>query len=435
MTLVTKSFRAALILHFLFQGLYAFGQDAKAPSSIHQAIQARTDEIFDSLVEIRRDFHRYPEVSGKEERTAKKIEQYLASLGLEVKTNIGGYGVVGILKGEKEGKRIAWRADIDAMPSDIPDVVDFKSENNGVRHICGHDVHTTIGMGIANVLASQKENLPGTVYFIFQPAEENYEGAKAMINDKLFDVIQPEEIYALHISPSPKGFVATKPGPLYAYLNRIDISYRISDIEKESIIEYTKNLLLSHQNVETNSKFWDVKNTLDPEIGIANPNTIYKNYLTLLQDIDVNESEGVITISTLINSSNQQQLDSLLKNVKAEIKKSVYSKNLVAVKYSFAKDILFNNEELAPKALDIIAKIYGEHNAVPLYGVVPGAYGDDFVYFQEKIKGVYFFLGGSNYEKGIISLPHSPNFAVDEETIKTGVNYFSSMMVERLNND
>src|SRR5690606_35084684 len=239
-----------------------------------------------SLVEIRRDFHRYPEVSEKEVNTSEKIAKYLESLGLEVETNIGGYGVVGILRGAKEGKRIAWRADIDAMASDIPDVVDFKSENPGVRHICGHDIHTTIGMGIANVLSNQKENLSGTIYFIFQPAEENLEGAKAMIDDKLFDRIQPEEIYALHVAPLPEGLIATRPGPLYAYLNEISIRFRVSDDVRKLVPAYTKEVLLRNENVTDDSRFLDIKNTLDPVVGLSNPNTIFRNYLNLLQDID-----------------------------------------------------------------------------------------------------------------------------------------------------
>lgn len=207
MTLIQKTISFLFLVLFL-NGLDLNGQETKATASIHQFIQSHTDEIFDSLVKIRRDLHKHPEVSGEEKRTSEKIAEYLLSLGLEVKTGIGGNGVVGILKATKEGKHIAWRADIDAMPSDIPDVVDFKSEDRGVRHICGHDVHTTIALGIANVLASQKKHLKGTIYFIFQPAEESFTGAKAMINDGLFDIIKPEEIYGLHITPSPSGIVS-----------------------------------------------------------------------------------------------------------------------------------------------------------------------------------------------------------------------------------
>src|SRR5690606_2534493 len=195
---------------------------------------------------------------------------------------------------------------------------------------------------------------------------------------------------------------------------------------------YTKEVLLRNENVTDDSRFLDIKNTLDPVVGLSNPNTIFRNYLNLLQDIDVKEADGVMTISSLINSSNRGQLDTLLVNVEREIRKSRYADDLLDVKYSFEKDVLYNDEELALKAIDIIASVYGEDSSVPLYGVTPCYYGDDFAYFQEKVRGVYFFLGGSDYEKGIVSMPHSPDFAADEECIRTGVNYFSSMMVERL---
>ena len=140
-----------VLLALLFVG-YAYGQTAatkftvspEKEAAIHQNVQAHTNAIFDSLVQIRRDFHRHPELSDQEKRTSMKVANYLESLGLEVTTHMGGYGVVGILDTGKKGKRIAWRADIDAMASDIPDVVAFKSENEGVRHICGHDIHLSL---------------------------------------------------------------------------------------------------------------------------------------------------------------------------------------------------------------------------------------------------------------------------------------------------
>src|SRR5690606_34761716 len=141
--------------------------------------------------------------------------------------------------GDKKGRSVAWRADIDAMPSNIPDVVDFGSEIPGIRHICGHDVHTTIAMGIANVLSRHKEELEGPVYFIFQPAEETYEGAKAMIDDGLYDIINPDEIYGLHISPFPVGTIATKSELVYAHTNVVEVVYKNTGNE-ESKISKTK---------------------------------------------------------------------------------------------------------------------------------------------------------------------------------------------------
>ncbi|TVZ26011.1 amidohydrolase [Gillisia sp. Hel_I_86] len=440
MTLATKKIRTALLLQFLLCGLFTFGQNATTPSSIHQSVQSYTDEIFDSLVKIRRDFHEHPEVSGKEKRTSEEIAEYLLALGLEVKTNIGGYGVVGILNTGRAGKRIAWRADIDAMPSDVPDVVDFSSKNEGVRHICGHDVHTTIGMGIANVLANQKEKLDGTIYFIFQPAEELNKGAKAMIADGLFNLIQPDEIYGLHISPYPVGTIATKSANVFTHITVVEIAYKASN-NQEALVDFTKELMTSAQTYGPNAEFWDNNNIFSPELGVTNPNTIYKDYTALMDKLyfDVKKSKDTLKIRVLLNASTKERLDTFLPMIKNKIETSKYSKELLSVKFNFQKGLPvmetpMNNKELTNETMKSISSIYGKQSVIPLYGVAPLQFSDDYAYFQKSVPGVYFFLGGSNNEKGIIAMPHTPNFEVDEESIRTGVNYFSSMIIERLNN-
>ncbi|MCM4161776.1 amidohydrolase [Antarcticibacterium flavum] len=433
---ITKRFRTALIFQFLIYGLCAFGQVATAQSSIHQSIQARTDVIFDSLVEIRRDLHEYPEVSENEEMTSKKIEDYLLSLGLEVKSNIGGYGVVGILKGTKEGKRVAWRADMDAMSTDLPDVVDFKSKIEGVRHICGHDVHTTIGLGIANVLSSLKENLEGTVYFVFQPAEEMNKGARGMVADGLFELINPDEIYGLHMSPYPVGTIATKSANVYAHFTIMEIEYKASN-DQDSLIDYTKEIMRSAQTYGPNAKFWNNENLFSPEFGVTSPNTIYKDYVALMSNFAIEESKGRVILRVLVDASNKEKLNEYSALIKNKIETSRYSEELISVKFNFENgmpvmETPMNDPELTDATMKSIYDIYGKQSIIPLYGVPPLQFSDDFARFQKFIPGVYYFLGGSNPDKGIVAMPHTPNFAVDEEAIKFGVNYFSSIIVERL---
>lgn len=426
-----KFLKVATSIQFILFTLSVFGQNQTINSTVHERVHQRTYQIFDSLVKIRRDFHSHPELSAQEKRTSSKIAEYLTSLGLEVHTNIGGYGVVGILKTNRKGKNIAWRADIDALPSDIPEVVEFKSKNKGVQHLCGHDVNTTIGLGIANVLTSMKENLNGTVYFVFQPSEENLKGAKAMIDDGLFDIIHPDEIYALHITPMPEGLIATKSEWLFAGYKTIEVSYKNSS-ENQSAIEYTKNLISNLQNIEPNSKFWDNRNLLDPNIGLGNPNTIYKNFITVNQKFTVEETNNQILISTIINSSNEMKMDSVIPQLKQKISNSKYAKNLVEVEFSDKYPTVSNDRKLASETMNSLTNIYGSQSVTPLYGVIPDGRSDDFAHFQKRIPSVYFLLGASNFEKGIISMPHSPNFSVDENCIKTGVNFFSSMIIERL---
>lgn len=425
-----RSLSAILVLFIAGSALMA--QETTNVPTAHEIIQERTNEIFDELVLVRRDLHVHPEVSGQEERTAGKIQEYLESIGLEVKTDIGGYGVVGILNGDKKGKAVAWRADIDAMPSDIPDVVDFPSANEGVRHICGHDVHTAIGLGIANVLSQQKEDLEGTIYFIFQPSEENYKGAKAMIDDGLLEMAEFNEIYGLHISPFPVGTVATKAGNIYAHTNRVKIIYKNTG-NKTAKVDFTKKVVSNFQNVAADSEFWNWENLGHPEIGIESPNTIYTDFFTVKEKFGIEEAGDEVIITGTLGSSDGDKMDSFLEDLKQKIEASEFSEDLVSVAYSYEKAVVINDEELTSQSMESITNVYGDESVIPLYGVVTADRGDDFAYFQQKVPGVYYFLGGANYETGVISMPHSPDFAVDEESIRFGVNYFSSVLVDRLN--
>ena len=218
-----------------------------------------SDEIFNELVAIRNDLHDHPELSGKEKRTAKIVEDYLLNLGLEVKTGIGGYGVVGILNGNKKGKKIAWRADMDAALHAFDNKLNHKPQ---VAHICGHDVHTSIALGIANVLSKCKDDIQGTVYFIFQPAEESFKGAKAMIEDGLFKEIQPDEIFGLHVFPTEIGTVSSKPNELFAYQRRIKLTFE-NTIDPEAFTDFFQEVLEGFTRYKTNSEPW----SLDKYIG------------------------------------------------------------------------------------------------------------------------------------------------------------------------
>ncbi len=420
-------------LGILIIGLTLHGQTPDENTALHNTIQTKTDEIFDSLVNIRRDFHKHPELSGEEHRTSNEIANYLKSLGLEVKTNIGGYGVVGILNGDKHGKRIAWRADIDALKTDFPDAVSFKSQKEGVRHMCGHDVHTTIALGIANVLSSQRDKINGTVYFIFQPSEENFKGAKSMIDDGLFDIISPEEIYGLHISPMPTGVITAKSDVAYAYMKVLKVVFN-KTAQQDASIEFAMKNISDFQNVSPESEFFDNRNLGDPQIGIASQNTIFKNYITVDKNYKVVVENDLISLKVSLTGSNKNPLDSIPDLLKKIINDSKYSQDLVSVEYSKEYPTVINDAELTKSSLNSISEIYGKERVILSHGVIPN-FNDDFSYFQHHTPGVYYLLGGSNFQKGQISMPHTPNFTVDEESIKIGVKYFSSMIAERINNE
>ena len=179
-----------------------------------------TDEVakrLDAMVALRRDFHRHPELSFQEQRTSQIIAERLTKAGLEVKTGIAKTGVVGILRGDKPGKTIAWRADIDALP--LTEILEapFASGTPGVMHACGHDGHTAIAITAAEILSARRAELPGTAVFIFQPAEELLSGAKPMIEAGVLDNPRVDEIYGLHLTTQDKaGTVNVRRGPTMA---------------------------------------------------------------------------------------------------------------------------------------------------------------------------------------------------------------------------
>ncbi|MEE1944313.1 amidohydrolase [Pedobacter sp. KR3-3] len=395
----------------------------------HELIKTETDKIYEKLVKIRRDFHANPELAGHEKRTQAYIKQYLLDLGMEVETDIYGHSVIGILKGKKEGKKIAWRADMDALPNDFPDTAAFKSTVKGVQHGCGHDVHMAIGLGIAEVLAKHKEAINGTVYFIFQPEEETFIGAKKLIENGLLSKIHPDEIYGLHVTALPVGQIMAKPNEVFAYQKRISIKLK-NEFSKEEVKELAKKIRNSLVRVQDNSKPWEIQQILDPQNGLANPNTIFKNYL-IMDEFNSYTKNDQIFLEAYLYETDRLNLQKIIPQIEQLIVANIDKEKLVSVSFVQGNPTVVNNELLANKAIKTLNKIYGNDLMVPDYGQVP-YFNDDFVYYQQKVPGVYFLLGGSNFKKGIVAMNHAPNFNVDEESIKVGVRSFSSLISERL---
>ncbi|MDP1811064.1 MAG: amidohydrolase [Sediminibacterium sp.] len=396
-----------------------------------ESIKLETDNIFNKLVEIRRDLHENPELAGNEISTQKIIKQYLLDLGLEVETEIYGYGIVGILRGEKKGKKIAWRAEMDALPNDFPDKVDFKSKVKGIQHGCGHDIHMAIALGIAEILSKNKKSLNGTVYFIFQPEEETFIGAKSMISSGLLSKIHPDEIYGLHVTALPVGQIMVKPNEIFAYQKRIRVKLK-NELTNEQAKELTKKIHSLLSRARTGSKPWEIQNIGDPQTGLINPNTIFKDYLIMDENFTNYSENNKLFLEANLYETNSSNLKNIIPKIKQVIEAGEYKDQLLSISFVQENPTVINDKKLTNIAVKTLDNIYGIGFVITDYGQVP-FFNDDFAYFQQKIPGVYFFLGGSNIEKGIIAMNHAPNFKVDEECIRTGVKNFASLILERLN--
>ncbi|MCT4220995.1 amidohydrolase [Elizabethkingia anophelis] len=420
-------------IQFLFPLLLAcsFGaQQNSEATSVHQSIQSETDKVFNKLVEIRRDLHENPELAGHEVRTQKVLEKYLINLGLEVQKDLYGRSLIGILKGGKKGKKIAWRADMDALPGNNADKVSFKSKNKGIWHGCGHDVHMAIGLGIAEVLSKYKKELKGTVYFIFQPEEETFVGAKKMIDNGLFSKISPDEIYGLHVTALPVGQIMTKPEEVFAYQKRVKIELKNTLSDKE-VKELSKKISASLSRNENNSKPWEIQYITDPKIGLMNPNTIFKNYRIIDENFLSGSDDKSFSMKAYIYETNADRLKEIIPQIKQVLETNGYKDQLLSVSYIQENPTVFNDKNLTNLATETLEKIYGKTVMVKDYGKVP-YFNDDFAFFQQNKQGVYLLLGGSNFKKGIIAMNHTPDFEVDEESIRNGVKSFSSLIYERL---
>ena len=418
------------IIFVIIQQNLVSGQQTNKQPIIQESIKLDTDKIFEKLVEVRRGFHENPELAGKEKLTQETIKKHLLDLGLQVVTDIYGYGIVGILKGGKKGKRIAWRTEMDALPNNFPDKVDFKSKIKEVQHGCGHDIHMAIALGIAEVLAKNKKSLKGTVYFIFQPEEETFIGAKNMIDNGLLSKINLNEIYGLHVTVLPVGQIMVKSNEVFAYQKKIRIKLK-KELSNKRVNELTKNIHSFLFRTSNDSKPWEIQNIGDPKIGLRNPNTIFKDYLIMDENFNTYFKNNEFFLEAYLYETNSSNLKGIIPKIKQIIETGNFKDQLISVSFIQENPTVNNDKKLTDIAVKTLDHIYGKGFIVTDYGQVP-FFNDDFAYFQQKVPGVYFLLGGSNIEKEIIAMNHAPNFEVDEECIRIGISSFSNLIFKRL---
>lgn len=397
--------------------------------TITSQISTHSETIFEEIVTIRRDLHKHPELSGKEERTAAVVSSYLKDLGLQVHTNIAGHGVIGILNPHKKGKKIGWRADMDAIPYGNTDVEVFKSINDSIGHMCGHDVHTAIGLGIANSLNKYKDQIDGSVYFIFQPSEETFKGAQSMMENEVVDLDKLDEIYGLHIFPTQTGSIYTKKNELFAYERTIEV-VTSQDVNKEQFINDFNTFTDTYNRQSTISSPTKLELIVHNEMGIENPETIYKDFFFSLQGINVQVNNNSIAFTKTFFETQVEQLDKILNDTRQFLASKDYGSHIKSVSYSRANPTVVNDAELTEQIVSSFLDDKGNTIIKNIYGQVP-YFNEDFIYYQQEIPGVLFFLGASNLENDIYAMPHSSNFKVDEQAIKDGVSMFSRLLVSR----
>lgn len=424
--------------NILFTGLLTFSIFASAQNAALKAkIAQKAASLESKVITWRRDFHQNPELGNREFKTAEKIAVHLRSLGIEVQTGVGKTGVVGILKGGKPGPVVALRADIDALPVkervDIPFASKAEGEYNGkvvpIMHACGHDTHIAILMGTAEILASIKSDLKGTVKFIFQPAEEGPPegeegGAELMIKEGVLTNPKVDVIFGLHINAQTEvGTIKYRPKGTMAASDW----FKIKIMGKQTHGAYP----------------WL---GIDP---IVTASQIIMGLQTIVsRNVNITESAAVVSVGQInagvrsnvipeeltmngtirsLDSKVQQMVHSRIKQIATAIAESAGATADVSITNKTA--ITYNDPSLTEKMVPTLEAVAGKENVL-LTPAVTGA--EDFSFYQEKIPGLYFFLGGAPKGKPTSETAphHTPDFYIDESGFVLGMKAMSDLTID-----
>ncbi len=374
---------------------------------------ARVEQLRDELVSVRRDLHRHPEISGEEERTAGIVAERLRAAGFEVRTEIGGHGVIGVLNGTGSGPVLAFRADMDAVRSNAPDPVDFRSETPGVRHICGHDIHTTIGLALAEGFAAVRDQLAGSVMLIFQPAEESATGARAMLADGAFAGPKPDAVFAYHTTPFEVGQVAIASGTQMP--GRDAVAVRVNgDGELEAVAQSVRELILATA-------------TLTGAEAVA-PQT--EPFVLVRGARASNDGAEGWTVRATLTTSGPEESREAREAIGAGLASLARAGLTLDLDYRERWVAGVTNDPALVETANATARaVLGDDSVLPLQSLVP-AFSEDFGSFQEEVPGAMYFLGVSNSERGWVGMPHSPDYVADEESIFVGARTMAAVFFD-----
>ena len=380
--------------------------------SVIERIQAFHSE----LTEIRRDIHAHPEIAFEEVRTSDLVAGRLESLGIEVHRGLGKTGVVGTLKSGKGNRAVGLRADMDALPISERNTFDYRSVNEGKMHACGHDGHTTMLLGAAKYLAETKD-FDGTIYLIFQPAEENEGGAGAMIEDGLFEKFPMEQVYGMHNLPGlPVGSFAVRPGPIMAAYDQFEIV--VTGVGTHGALPHKGNdpITIGAQIVGALQTI--VSRSIDP----------FEKAVVSVTQFHAGDTWNVIPEVAVIRGtarSFRKEVQDIIENNLRAISKGIAAAHgaKADVTYSRLYPATVNTPDEAVLAGDVAASIVGEshvdRDAMPLMG------SEDFSFMLQKKPGCYLFIGNGDGEGSCMI--HNPGYDFNDAILPLGASYWARL--------
>ncbi len=386
-------------------------------------LQEWTREQLPDLVAVRRDLHRHPELSGREERTAGLVAGRLRDLGLEVRTGVGGTGVLGVLRGSRPGPCVALRADMDALPIQEETGAPYASLVPGVMHACGHDAHTTCLLGAATLLAGRRDHLAGSVKFLFQPAEEDDRGAKAMLAAGALEDPAPTAICGLHTFPRlPAGQVGVTAGPLMAGIDTLAITVRGAAGHAAEPHRGVDAILAAAASVVGLQHI--VSRRLDPqEPAVVTIGTFHAGLAPNIL-APVAELRGTVR---WMRPESRDRLPALIRETVTALCRAHGAE--AEVRYERTLPPVINDAGVADRVRRAAARLLGAdavHPAEPTMG------GDDFALYLEQVPGCYVWLGTGDPARGATYDWHDPRYDIDERALAVGSALLAEVALELL---
>jgi len=411
---------------------------AQSNVKLQAKINQMAKEIEPKVIEWRRHFHQYPELSYGEVKTAAKIAEHLRAIGIEVQTGIAKTGVVGLLKGSKPGPVVALRADMDALPvterNSLPfaskEKTIFNGQETGVMHACGHDAHVAILMGVAEVLARNKDLLNGSVKFIFQPAEEGAvgveTGADLMVKEGVLENPKVDVIFGLHVrSITPLGKIQYRPMGFMAASDWFTIKVFGKQSHGAAPWLGVDPIVTSAQIISGLQTIVSRQMELTKEAAVV---TVGRINSGIRENIIPEQLEMAGTIRTF-DRQMQKQVHDRIRLIATKVAESAGARAEVTIESK--TPVTYNDPLLTEKMVPSLVRAAGVENVIRIN---PDTGAEDFAFYQEKVPGLFFFVGACppSIDPSMAPSHHTPDFMMDEGSMITGVRALLNLTFDYL---
>jgi amidohydrolase len=384
-------------------------------------ILQEADNLFENVRDLRRDFHRHPEIGFQETRTARIVAQKLGELGLQVTSGIAQTGVIAVLQGGRPGKVVLLRFDMDALPIQEENEVEYASQIPGVMHACGHDGHTAIGLAVASLLSLKREQLAGKVKFVFQPAEEGLGGAKAMVTDGVLENPKPDVAFGLHLwNEKPTGWFGISPGAIMS-------AFEIFEVK---ITGKGSHGALPHQGIDPILASAQVISALQGIVGRnVPPMDAAVVSVTIVQGGEaINVLPSHVEFKGTIRTFDPQVRDLVLKRFK-EVTESVAEGMgcKAEVQFTSITPALVNDPSITEFVQGVANRLFPNAELDTDYRTMGS---EDMAYFLEPTPGCFFLVGSADKQRGLNAHHHHPQFDFDERALVNGVALLSGVVLD-----